>query len=74
MIAGRGTRYGGLALALVLVALATASSPPLAQPVDQPADQSLRPVPFLIVNQERLLTESQRGQALLAEQEAARDR
>ena len=29
---------------------------------------------FLFINQERLLTGSQRGQALLAEEEAARDR
>jgi len=64
----RRTRYGGLALALALV-VAAPGSPPVAQPAEQP----LRPAPFLIVNQERLLTESRRGQALLAEQEAARD-
>jgi len=68
MNARRRTRYGGLALALALVAAA-----PGTPPVAQPAEQSLRPAPFLIVNQERLLTESRRGQALLAEQETARD-
>lgn len=54
-------RVAGLALSLALSA-----APALAQ--DPPR------LPVLVVNQERLLTGSQRGQALLAAEEAMRDR
>ncbi len=47
---------------LVLVSLLPAAAQPIAE----------KP-PFLFVNQERILTGSQAGQALLAEEEAARD-
>lgn len=78
MRAGRGIRLGGQALALLLAAAAGPAAaqllePPQAQPGTQPETPSGRLMPFLVVNQERLLTDSQRGRALLAEQEAARD-
>ena len=55
-----------LAAAALLAALALA----VAAPAPAPA-QALRP--FLYINQERILTGSERGRALLAEEEQARD-
>jgi Skp family chaperone for outer membrane proteins len=73
--AGRGIRLGSWALALATAASAgTLAAQTLEQPGVQPGIQLTQPVPFVIINQERLLTDSQRGRALLAEQEAARDR
>jgi Skp family chaperone for outer membrane proteins len=73
--AGRGIRLGSWALALATAASAgTLAAQTLEQPGVQPGIQLTQPVPFVIVNQERLLTDTQRGRALLAEQEAARDR
>lgn len=56
----RAGQAAGLALALAL----SVAGPPRAQQAPL----------FLVLNQERLLTGSERGQALLAEEEAARDR
>ncbi len=53
---------GGGVTALAIVLLSCAAT------AQERADQ-----PFLIINQERLLTESEAGRALLAEEEAARD-
>jgi Skp family chaperone for outer membrane proteins len=55
-----------LLLGLVLATLAAVG--PRAQEAEAPL-----PLPILIINQERLLTESRPGQALLAEEEAARE-
>lgn len=59
---GSGSRTLALSIAL---AAGMAAQPALAQPLA---------TPIVIVNQERLLTGSQRGQALLAAEEEARDR
>ena len=62
----------GLPSAGLVLALAVALAGPV--PAQEPAQPPPEATPFLFVNQERLLTGSRRGQALLASEEAARDR
>ena len=59
---GRAGRRAGIALAAALLSAALI-----------PGGASAQPTPFLFINQERLLTASRVGQALLAEEEKQRD-
>jgi Skp family chaperone for outer membrane proteins len=78
MPACRGTARCRLALASSLLGAlamaAPAAAQPLALPLAPPSAQPAPRFPILLVNQDRLLSGSQRGQELLAAEEAARDR